>query len=986
MRARPISLVLPDEEDRNLDLWGFLSPGRLSSKGDERCRSPKSPWPSLLGETPNARRKDRSVSQPSAAIARAMQSLSAPQTAGSASATALRRSSSGTLQNSNRSAAILELPSVRPPTSPGGPGSPESGARRASFSDYEDACARLGVLPKFARAVQERRCRESLELSGLGFGDLQLQAMLCDRHLLPLGILSRWRLRDARLTGPGVEALVSKLPVHTEMMDLSHTDIGLKGISAMANRFQKKLLPQLRWLDLSMNGLRDVAIAPLTASLLFCPLLIRLELNHNHIEEGQALGDLLSEHPRLARLSLHGNALGEKGGAKVFQGLAENARNGGHLSDLDLAWNQLDGSDAAMALAEVLRISVTLYHLDLSYNNLGPASCQIIADGLRDNHFLYGLHIVGNAATMDADGFLTPVIDSPKASSLPTGDKPQAQQFGDLRQGIDGRLGARSTDASGLGVGAWTDADVLRERDVLEQQTTCWACEGWERLELQWRVETGSPTPKAVWAFTSIDGFRAGLRLKRVEGATPAVFAAARMVPRDGKILAIFQVDSELRTCRHCDLERLPLPVEIELRACEELPVLQPEEVVRTELVNVGGEFEHHLILRMETASVISRSSEAGRSSGRSVLLDGPAGPVQMPRVTESEFRMRTKVPRGLPFYADYQRESPKLMEECFLLDWSRAKVARIVGKASEKDRKSTEEVVLAHYRRVVALFRELSVSGNDAGFGGVTQLEASALLMQAGLVDDVTRVADIDRCFIAAKVLPFDLRKAGANGTLGDKVLSRHQFLEMLLRVADQRYVQTGKCKSMCSAVASVMKSLAAVADAKVSELDGFQDAFHTDEVDDVIKKHHGILQEVYRRYSGHVAPPGAARFMSFGEFQDLLEAAKAYNNDFVPRRCGLAFRLGMMTQADEVFRSRFQEMSFLEFQHAVGVMAWMRSGGLTTALSEAVDSFIVQKLSPLSRRNLLRGASSFAGEFRGKANIAMTPTAFRGSMLRDV
>ena len=32
---------------------------------------------------------------------------------------------------------------------------------------------------------------------------------LCDRHLLPLGILSRWRLRDARLTGPGVEVWVN---------------------------------------------------------------------------------------------------------------------------------------------------------------------------------------------------------------------------------------------------------------------------------------------------------------------------------------------------------------------------------------------------------------------------------------------------------------------------------------------------------------------------------------------------------------------------------------------------------------------------------------------------------------------------------------------------------------------------------------------------------------------------------------------------------
>jgi len=34
-----------------------------------------------------------------------------------------------------------------------------TGARRASFSDYEDACARLGVLPKFARAVQDRAAR-----------------------------------------------------------------------------------------------------------------------------------------------------------------------------------------------------------------------------------------------------------------------------------------------------------------------------------------------------------------------------------------------------------------------------------------------------------------------------------------------------------------------------------------------------------------------------------------------------------------------------------------------------------------------------------------------------------------------------------------------------------------------------------------------------------------------------------------------------------
>eukprot|EP00434_Breviolum_minutum_P022162 symbB.v1.2.019566.t2/scaffold1591.1/size184449/2 len=122
----------------------------------------------------------------------------------------------------------------------------------------------------------------------------------------------------------------------------------------------------------------------------------------------------------------------------------------------------------------------------------------------------------------------------------------------------------------------------------------------------------------------------------------------------------------------------------------------------------------------------------------------------------------------------------------------------------------------------------------------------------------------------------------------------------------------------------------------------------------------------------------------MSFGEFQDLLESSKCYNSDFVPRRCGLAFRLAMMTQPEEVFRTRFQEMSFLEFQHAVGILTRLRSPSeLLTA--DAVDNFILEKLAPLLRRPnslcSLGGCSTVARS--GKVNIAMTPTAFRGSML---
>ena len=39
--------------------------------------------------------------------------------------------------------------------------------------------------------------------------------------------------------------------------------------------------------------------------------------------------------------------------------------------------------------------SATLYHCDLSYCQLDCAACAALGDGLRDNHSLYGFHVVG---------------------------------------------------------------------------------------------------------------------------------------------------------------------------------------------------------------------------------------------------------------------------------------------------------------------------------------------------------------------------------------------------------------------------------------------------------------------------------------------------------------------------------------------------------------------------------------------------------------
>lgn len=809
------------------------------------------------------------------------------------------------------------------------------------------------MLPKFARAVRDGLRGEEIDLSNQGLGDQQFTALLSDSDLLPASRITRWRLRDLRLSNAGVAALAAVVPPHTEMLDLARNEISLGGGEALGARMMQDHLTNLRRLDLSVNGLRNDATARLCEGLAHCPLLIRLDLNHNVIQDGTALGKFVGEHPHLMRLSLHCNFLSGNGVAALFRGALRNSQAGGRLADVDVAWNGIaDNGKAAMlaaeAIAAVLKVSVTLFHLDLSYNRMDGPCCAKIGEGLRDNHFLYGLHIVGNYATIDADGFLCPIIEDP--------DQPVGigSAFGDPRTS-DARCGANRQSSQALAKQVERSADGvddLRERDVLEHQTSCWACEGWERIELEWPVSPDEPEPRAVWAFTSLDGFKTGLRLRKA--ADGLSFSIARMVPPKCRLQVIFQVDSALRVPPG-HVENLVPAVNIELRACEELSDLSPppDQVVVAHRQKTGpkGVVEHSIVLNFWQAVVVGTNralppTESVPSGRRVVLLDGAqgAGPVQMPRITETEYRMTSKKARGKTFFSGFERDDDKMLRKCLETDWSRAKISRIVP---EVEREDVQLLLQAHYKRITAIYRILSADGVTGESGmGVSQLALADTMIGAGLGDDeVTRISDLDRLFISAKVMPMEMKQAQL-AVRSDKSLVRYQFLEFLLRLASQRYVQTGAAQTMVDAVGRVLDALGPLGSARAADLEAFFHALHTEAVDDVYQRNLDVLQAVFQKYSGRLTPPGQTKFMSLIEFQDLMEAISAYDKEFTSKRSAIAFRMGLMTQADESFSSRFQEMTFVEFQHAVGAIVFLRSGFSPSDTPAIVDEFIASHL----------------------------------------
>jgi hypothetical protein len=55
---------------------------------------------------------------------------------------------------------------------------------------------------------------------------------------------------------------------------------------------------------------------------------------------------------------------------------------------------------------EALSINTALVHLDLSNNNYNKAICKIIAEDIKQNHTIYGLHMNGNSCQVDSNGFI----------------------------------------------------------------------------------------------------------------------------------------------------------------------------------------------------------------------------------------------------------------------------------------------------------------------------------------------------------------------------------------------------------------------------------------------------------------------------------------------------------------------------------------------------------------------------------------------------
>eukprot|EP01029_Cantina_marsupialis_P013887 TRINITY_DN307_c2_g4_i5.p1 TRINITY_DN307_c2_g4~~TRINITY_DN307_c2_g4_i5.p1 ORF type:complete len:1353 (+),score=428.01 TRINITY_DN307_c2_g4_i5:100-4158(+) len=180
-------------------------------------------------------------------------------------------------------------------------------------------------------------------------------------------------------------------------------------------------------------------------------------------------------------------------------------------------------------LGTMLREHPRMVHIDMSCNQFNGEQCTYLADALRDNHTIMGIHMQGNAQLADAKGFLvTPNrVNDPRNLHMVT------------------RV---------------LNAPWIKGGQEWIQRSNCWICEKWRQVEINWcPAKCGYIKKNTVLrAHPSWDDFKADPMAMAADGQ----YRLWRMAP-PGKHHVVFTLDhvphALVAIDRPCDIFSFPV-------------------------------------------------------------------------------------------------------------------------------------------------------------------------------------------------------------------------------------------------------------------------------------------------------------------------------------------------------------------------------------------------------------------------------------------
>ncbi|CAG9313733.1 unnamed protein product [Blepharisma stoltei] len=663
-----------------------------------------------------------------------------------------------------------------------------------------------------------------------------------------------------------------------ERLDLGSNRLTESGSVKILKNLQDKNVRTLSLADNSL-GIKSIEKIIELASRPFS------KLKHINLEKTKigdsAVIDLckhLTENKVVTKLNLACNNITSKAATAIKEMIRYNTC----IKNLDFHWNNLRGL-GAIEIFDALYQNDCIRQLDLSWNAMGRYENsdvgQAISKALRINSILKHLDLSYN------------YFSEEECKIIGQGLSENHDLLGIHMLGNDCYIDSRGfiipTAYSGkIEQGHFFHRILGKDKNKSPQRggfsMNCWICEKWMEMIFAWIPgRSGAAKEDPIFLHLECDGYTPQLMDILPNGS----FQLIRAVP-PGTIKFFY---SDLNGPMKSD----------------EFKIKYLDQPFKNKLHYGGGYTETVNIHAVNIRNVIG--DECG------VKYTFNVKPRIIGRVYQPPLEEIERIPWSIPIslFKDYKFDTEETLNECFEFDWRYSRLANFVKNPT--DQEAVRDILKKNYMHIKETFKNLSAYGGSELFSIGTNV-LTDFLNQCLLIDTFYGASDMGVNWNSV-IVPKEKGQIYNPGS----ALVRYEFMEILVRIANDRFLRNKICSNIADSVQKMIDDHLIKNMIPMDTNIWRNEKYLCEEVDLVLKAHKPILDAIYKKYSGKKTLPGQKVFMCLDEFRNLCNEGGLVNDNFASREIDLCFNLAMMTQIDELYKKRHIEMSFVEFLEAI-------------------------------------------------------------------
>ena len=654
-----------------------------------------------------------------------------------------------------------------------------------------------------------------------------------------------------------------------EKVNLKDNRLSEKGLTSILGKLE---INKIKYLCLSDNVISIKVIKQISEILIDPKCNIRhLVLESTKINDQSAfeIFEAMALNNSVSRLNLARNSLTESS-CKTLRSMLSLNHN---LKKLDLHWNQLKGS-GILQIFEGLEKNLKLRELDLSWNlmnrNLDEQTTRRISEIIRNLPKLRHLDLSSN------------YLGSNSCEILAKGLEDNHSILGIHMLGNDCRVDARGflhpdNYVSKVEQGHIKNRIFAEKKSKHLSVNNCWLCEDWVEMEFEWTGEASEP----VCIHLECDDFQPGLMVMNEKGT----YSVTRVVPC-GKVRFFFSVNLVIIKSKDFKIAKLPLPIEKEI-------VFWNSVKVTIFITNVN---------QLETNGKAYNIRDLFKIVPR------------MPKLTfkppKSDLE---KIPWSIniSIFKRYRLDDLETLTDCFDFDWKHSRIPNIMKK--EKEIEEVKSTLLSFYPVIREAYKTLAAySGSEIPCIGTNVM--TDLLSSCKVFDQFYAINDfgVNWNTVLVQTVKNQLYNPG-------NALVRYEFLEILVRIAFDKYLRSKLSPNLSEAIKSLFSEHLLEKFETLNSSKWRRQFYRVELTDVTLKAHKAIFEAIFKKFSGRKCLPGQKPFMSLEEFRDVCVGAGLINDLFSTREIDVCYFQSMMTQVDELFSKRHTKMHYVEFLEAI-------------------------------------------------------------------